>query len=138
MPIDDLFDEEDAMISMATDIVATNSYSENPLFPHFSKLLLSFVKLNKQQKRIIRLSDKQHLKISVVNREMKHILDKAGTINPSYSRYMHQLFKDTKKNTGANTDHLLYWEENREKEQETAHNFELEIFSCVVNQENNT
>lgn len=223
MPIDDLFDEEDAIISMATDIVATNSYSENPLFPHFSKLLLSFVKLNKQQKRIIRLSDKQHLKLSVVNREMKHILDnipvgiaiidKDGTINPSYSRYMHQLFKETKKIAGANIDDLLYWEEYREneritlrkwltlvfdlaydwvlvgglgpdviqhetdkgplhyrnsfhriihdngdlflmiyvtditerirqknalKEQETAHNFELEIFSCVVNQENNT
>lgn len=223
MPIDDLFDEEDAIISIATDIVATNSYSENPLFPHFSKLLLSFVKLNKQQKRIIRLSDKQHLKLSVVNREMKHILDnipvgiaiidKDGTVNPSYSRYMHQLFRETKKIAGAKIDHLLYWEEYREneritlrkwltlvfdlsynwdlvgglgpdviqhetakgplhyrnsfhriihdngdmylmiyvtditerirqknalKEQETAHNFELEIFSCVVNQENNT
>jgi signal transduction histidine kinase len=223
MPIDDLFDEEDAIISVATDIVATNSYSDNPLFPHFSKLLLSFVKLNKQQKRIIRLSDKQHLKLSVINREMKHILDnipvgiaiidKDGTINPSYSRYMHQLFRDTKKIAGANIDGLLYWEDSREnergtlrkwlalafdliydwdlveglgpdviqhetdkgplyyrnsyhriihdngdlflmiyitditerirqknalKEQETAHNFELEIFSCVVNQENST
>ncbi len=223
MPIDDLFDEEDAMISIATDIVASNNQSENPLFQHFSKLLQSYVKMNKQQKRIIRLSDKQHHKLSMVNREMKNILDNIpvgiavissdGVVNPSYSRYMHQLFQDTKKIAGAEIDRLLYWENGREserntlkkwlalafnpafdwdlvgglgpdmihhesqsgplyfrnsfhrivhdngdihlmiyitditervrqkkalQEQETAHNVELEIFSCVVNQETST
>lgn len=129
MTIDDLFDEEDAMITVASEIVKNQTCSDNPLFPHFSRLLYSYVKLNKQQKRIIRLSDRQHHKLSVLNKAMKHILDnipvgiviiaKDMLVNPSYSHYMHQLFPDTKKIAGMGIDRLLYGEGEREGERAT-------------------
>ncbi len=141
MTIDDLFDEEDSMISVASEIVKSQSFSDNPLFSHFSRLLFSYVKLNKQQKRIIRLSDKQHHKLSVVNSEMRHILDniplgiaiidRDGKVNPSYSQHMHQLFRESKKISGACIDRLLFWEEERERERATLRKWLALVFDLA-------
>lgn len=145
MTIDALFDEEDAMISVASEIVKNQAFSDNPLFPHFSRLLCSYTKLNKQQKRIIRLSDKQHHKLSVVNRAMRHILDNIPVgiivvdrdwkINPSYSQHMHQLFRGAGKIAGASIDHLLFWEENRDKERASLRKWLALVFDLAYDWE---
>ncbi len=145
MTIDALFDEEDAMISVASEIVKNQSYSDNPLFPHFSRLLCSYTKLNKQQKRIIRLSDKQHHKLSVVNRAMRHILDNIPVgivvvdrdwkVNPSYSQYMHQLFRGAGKIAGASIDQLLFWEEHRDKERASLRKWLALVFDLAYDWE---
>lgn len=129
MSLNDLFDKEDSIISLATSILETKNHDENPLLPHFSKLLTAYSKLFKQHKRIIRLSDKQHSKLSILNSEMKNILDnipvgiviidKDGIITPSYSLFMHQLFWNTKKIASADIANLLYWEKDRRKERST-------------------
>ncbi|GAB6094696.1 hypothetical protein JCM14469_09480 [Desulfatiferula olefinivorans] len=129
MAIHTLFDEEDAVISMATDIQDASENKDNPLLPRFSDLLAAYAKLSKQQKRIIRLSDKQHGKLSVLNSEMKHILDhvpvgiltigRNGRINPSFSRFVETLFFRTKKIDGMPLESVLYWEDEREKERDS-------------------
>jgi signal transduction histidine kinase len=141
MAIHTLFDEEEAMISMATDIQNDNCNTGNPLLPHFNTLLAAYTKLNKQQKRIIRLSDKQHGKLSVLNNEMRHILDHVpmgiltigpnGRINPSFSRFVKSLFFRTKKIDGASLESVLYWEDDREKERDSLRQWLALVFDLA-------
>lgn len=129
MSITTIFDEEDAMISKANNILEEGRHDANPLLPHFSTLVSAYTKLNKQQKRIIRLSDKQHNKLSVLNSEMKHILDNVpvgimlinaqGLIQPSFSQFVYALFSHTRKIGGAPLEKILYWEDDREKERQS-------------------
>lgn len=66
-----LFSTEDKIIEDAESILAEHSRPDNPLFAPFSGLLSSYKKINKQLRRLIKLSDKQQLKLNQLNESLE-------------------------------------------------------------------
>lgn len=124
-----LFNEEESIISLAKSLLNSEDHRAAQLYPHFERLLESYIKLNSQLKRIIKLSDKQHNRLSVLNSAMKHILDHIpvgiviidanGLIQPAYSQYMNQLFFCEDKLVQKPIETVLYWEDHKEKDRNT-------------------
>lgn len=129
MPVDNLFGEEESILSLARKILESQEHEGGSMQNHFSDLLHAYSKLLVQHQRIIRVSDKQQARLSLLNRSMRQILDnipvgiaivdKKGRIYPIYSKFMHRLFGEDTLIEGRQIEDVLYWEEGREKEKLT-------------------
>ncbi|WP_162176213.1 diguanylate cyclase [Candidatus Magnetobacterium casense] len=61
-----LFEEEEAMVSEADDILNSAQWQGNALLPHFDKLSGAYKKLLRQTKRIVRMADNLQRDLNVV------------------------------------------------------------------------
>ncbi len=66
-----IFASEDKIVSDAEEILKHEDDSSNPLFNPFSGLLKSYKKIFRQTKRLIKLSDKQQLKLNQLNESLE-------------------------------------------------------------------
>lgn len=66
-----LFRKENEIIKDAENILADKTLEGNPLFDPFSGLLKSYRKIFNQLKRLIKLSDKQQLKLNQLNQSLE-------------------------------------------------------------------
>ncbi|MBU2514717.1 HD-GYP domain-containing protein [bacterium] len=66
-----IFETEDKIVTNAEGILERENDSTNPLFDPFSGLLKSYKKIFRQLKRLIKLSDKQQLKLNQLNESLE-------------------------------------------------------------------
>lgn len=71
MPTHTLFSSENKIIKDAEAIISQEDHSTNPLFNPFNTLLKSYKKIFRQLKRLIKLSDKQQLKLNQLNESLE-------------------------------------------------------------------
>ena len=66
-----IFGSEDKIVKKAETILSLESYRGNPLFRPFGDLLKSYKKIFRQLRRLIKLSDKQQLKLNQLNETLE-------------------------------------------------------------------
>jgi putative nucleotidyltransferase with HDIG domain len=66
-----IFQIENKIVSDAEDILKEKDHHQSPLFEPFTGLLKSYKKIFKQLKRLIKLSDKQQLKLNQLNESLE-------------------------------------------------------------------
>lgn len=71
MPERSIFAAEDKIITDAEEVLNNENDADNPLFHPFSGLLKSYKKIYRQSKRLIKLSDKQQLKLNQLNESLE-------------------------------------------------------------------
>ena len=67
----DLLSSEEAVIDRAKNILEQNQSTPLELKSHFEDLLKAYIKLNKGQNRLIRLSDKSQNKLNIANAKLE-------------------------------------------------------------------
>mgnify|MGYP001557414499 CR=1 FL=1 len=66
-----IFSAENKIVTSAEGILKEEADTQNPLYEPFSGLLKSYKKIFKQLKRLIKLSDKQQLKLNQLNESLE-------------------------------------------------------------------
>ena len=72
----DLLSSEEAVIDRAKNILEQNQATPLELKSHFEDLLKAYIKLNKGQNRLIRLSDKSQNKLNIANAKLEDFSSK--------------------------------------------------------------
>ena len=72
----DLLSSEEAVIDRAINILEQNQATPLELKSHFEDLLKAYIKLNKGQNRLIRLSDKSQNKLNIANAKLEDFSSK--------------------------------------------------------------
>ena len=72
----DLLSSEEAVIDRAKNILEQNQATPLELKSHFEDLLKAYIKLNKGQNRLIRLSDKSQNKMNIANAKLEDFSSK--------------------------------------------------------------
>ncbi len=137
----ELFSEVKLTVQEAKALMNSDIYTDNPIADNFSALLFAYEKLYSQQKRLLKIGDKQLLQLNRLLRQIKIILDNIpvgivivgveGTVQPSYSKHMHTLF-DLEKISCMFIEDVLYLEDHREEERETFKNWLKLVFDTSI------
>ena len=69
----DLLSSEDAVIDKAKRLLEQDKANPLELKSHFEDLLKAYIKLNKGQNRLIRLSDKSQNKLNIANAKLEEV-----------------------------------------------------------------
>ena len=77
----DLLSSEEAVIDKAKSLLEQEKSIPAEVRSHFEELLKAYIKLNKGQSRLIRLSDKSQDKLNIANAKLENFSSKLSTIN---------------------------------------------------------
>lgn len=128
MPQANMYDVDDAILSLAKSLMGSEDYMKSPLFPLFSEFLASYIPA----------TDTQQGNASILKQEMKHILDHIplgivivdaeGQIQPAYSQFMIQLYPHEKDLAFKPIENILFGKSHTDKDKSTFKNWLKLVF----------